>query len=705
MLSRSSTVSVKLLSRLAPHTIQGRAPTLCRSAASSLKRAQVSPISVDRVNHDALNNTVANLGRAVKEQKLLIAWQSYSSLRDHEFTHVLGPPILHPLSRMIANLCESTERTTEEESAMEQLALACAVRGNFDGLRRLMILYLAESNPTAVARLYDTFVLLKDDSQTFSVQEESVDVHSEEYELEQGLEDEDTQHRTREAELVIITVAAHAMRDSFEDAVHVILKRPNTRVSERNVHKLFNQQLLKSLRNGDIHKKTAHYINASTPIRMAKEIKTLRRHVRRLVQFKREKELQDLSDSFVAGYTGPHHWAALNEKSISHSRPFVIPESVWAVMLHAFLRMHRNDLAEQLWEKIIELGITPGVIAWNGLLDGFRAANDIDRLLHAWNTMRIQGIEPNAHSYSIKISALFSERRVPEALSDFEKFQQLPQSTPEHDRLTVFNTFLHGLLAKNDIKGAVAILEAMHKNGPKPDIVTYNTFMAYHGRRMDIRGISGVINQMAIGNIQPDVFSFTTILTCLLRTGVEDAPGKLIAIMKKCGVGENVALYTTLIDHQIRSGTPQGIRAAHDLLSKMENSRTMRPNEITYSSILIGLHRCKGLDGDSVTSMTRSILKQIMDRQLALKRGTCQVIFKAFFGNPAPEGLSNAMEFYHLSLGHNVSFGQDTWYILLSSLSKRQEWEIGRSVIQDMLQSGHEPTGGLKSVVDYILRH
>jgi pentatricopeptide repeat protein len=592
-------------------------------------------------------------------------------------------------------------RSTEEKDALKGFAVVCAAQGRTESLRRMMVQCLVQNEPQEAIQLYESFVA--SNAQHLSEPDNLGTILGEEFELE----DDTTvhQYKLREAELLVAVIAAYAIQDSFEGALHTVLKHSRLRFGPRNVNQLFEGTLLL---NSSLHRKTVDFMEAIAPARLVKEVPSLRRHVRILVSEKNLEGLKALSASMFAGYNGKYPWAAMSERDISHSRPLVIPEEAWAILLSALMRCGREDLAEGLWAKLSQLGLELGATTWNGLLEGFRARGDMDRLAQTWGLMRKKGIQYNSHSYGIKIAASFSKGRTGDALADFNEFkksEELQRPGNDRDRLTVYNTVLHGLLSKKDPVEGMSLYQSMLANGPAPDVVTYNTIMAYYGKRKDIRNVAGIIGQMQAANIRPDIVSFTTVLSSLLRANVVDATDRLLSIMRKCGIEENIATYSALIDHQVREGTARGISAAFDLLSRMENTSNARPNEITYTSILLGVHRCKELDRDTVNSMTKSIIQKLLDRRMTIKRGTCQVILKAFIDNPSPEGLSSAIDFYQFALKRNVQFGRSTWITLLHGLTKRNEWDAAHGVVQDMLKLGVVPTSGLGGLVERVLRH
>jgi len=82
-------------------------------------------------------------------------------------------------------------------------------------------------------------------------------------------------------------------------------------------------------------------------------------------------------------------------------------------------------------------GLTPDVISFNSLLNGFYDSGRFDDAGKVWQMMKERNVEPNTNS---------------------------------------FNAKLRGLVSQGRIEDAVAVFETMQKDGPKPDSVSYNEF-------------------------------------------------------------------------------------------------------------------------------------------------------------------------------------------------------------------------------------
>jgi pentatricopeptide repeat protein len=343
-----------------------------------------------------------------------------------------------------------------------------------------------------------------------------------------------------------------------------------------------------------------------------------------------------------------------------------------------------------LWDDMTTLGVRPGVSLWTALIDSYHGVNDVDDALASWKMMRAQNIEPNALAYRAVISALFNGRKPDIALRIFREYQRDYQNSnpgdPEHN-ISVYNTVLHGLLLTDRIEEAKHLLHNMVDTGPSPDTVSYNTFLAYYSRRGNFKELANVVNDMANANLIGDVFSFSTILSALLKAGREDAPDVVFQLMQKQGIEPNVATYSAIIDHQMRAHDEQNIRAALLMLQKMELDARIHPNEVTYTSILAGLHRNRHLPDEKVQEWTRDIMRKMKERGVKFQLPTYHILLKACLSNPLPDGLQAAMKYYYELKKSKLRMTHTTWYILLAGMMQREEWTIADEIVKDMLEN------------------
>jgi len=196
------------------------------------------------------------------------------------------------------------------------------------------------------------------------------------------------------------------------------------------------------------------------------------------------------------------------------------------------------------------------------------------------------------------------------------------------------------------------------------------------------------------------VFTYTTILSALLKAGKTDAAEIVLTLMDKQGLKRNVALYTALIDHQLREGGERNFKAAMKMLEMMENDPQNPPNEITYTSVLSGLYRLPWMEPEEVTKWEADIMKRIRQRGLSLGLPTYHLLMKACLLYPHENGVHQALAYLEEMKRREIPIINKTWYILLAGLLSRGEWDTADKLVVEMYASGIHPTGSLHFCLD-----
>ncbi|KAF8140362.1 hypothetical protein EV363DRAFT_1393272 [Boletus edulis] len=495
--------------------------------------------------------------------------------------------------------------------------------------------------------------------------------------------------------ILLAVVVAHAIGDSFHDALHAYLRFPAPippRIATEFLS-TFSDRLLIS--------KVEEYVRR---LRIARIVSEPRFITARAAVFAATRDTQGLKkfyQSIIDGISGPQPYIAPCQASVTPQTPVALNEIHWATILTAFLQCNCRDLAETLWDDMVRFQVRPTVIMWTALLVGYERTGEAKDAEEAWRTMISMGIEPTTSTFRAIISVLFTARRPDDALQYFTMFQTrltsgLP-SAPE-DTLTLCNTVLHGLLKNRLEKDAHALFQRLREEGPKPDVVSFNSLLNYHGRRGEFRAVSRILDWMREDGLVGDVYTFSTVLSALLKVGRTDATDAILSLMRKQDIKPNVAFFTSIINHQMEEGTEQGLRATMDLLQKMEENPEVQPNEVTYTGILTSLHRHDWRDLTLAQQCRQHVLEGMKRRGVQLNRAAYHVLIKACLDNLAQEGTEDALEYYRKMAQKRISIGADTWYILLRGLIAREAWTAADGVVEEISRS-RAVYGGLADLV------
>jgi len=216
--------------------------------------------------------------------------------------------------------------------------------------------------------------------------------------------------------------------------------------------------------------------------------------------------------------------------------------------------------------------------------------------------------------------------------------------------------------------------------------------------------ISSALQGLKESGLSPDVFTYSIILTALLKAGREDAPQLILDMMKKDNIDPGAAVNTTIIDQLLREPDAKNIKAAFNILNRMEGERTPaeRPNEVTYTTMLTGIYRW-GSSKDAEAHHS-DIIQRMGKRGIQFNRATCHILIRASLESSSREGPRYALDHFNRMARLNIEPDFDTWYIILDGMLRRGETQVANDLLEEMARRGYEPTGSLRGLVNRVRR-
>ncbi|KAI0778481.1 hypothetical protein BD413DRAFT_109455 [Trametes elegans] len=653
---------------------------------------------------EVFNSVIPQLRDAFHQRNLPKLVDLWSFLKSRNLVALLGHPQLDVCSRCVATFYQhaAPESLTEDrQGVLHHIALVCAAGGATKGLSVLMFDAVKRGQPEDALALYDQYLehlrqkgALRDDVQDLA-----------EPDVDEGLANEDSASSpgTVRDEILLPAVAAHALRNSFPDALQTYLQAGG-RMAPSSV-KWFRQYLG---HDHALYLKTSLYIRRLNHASILSRPPTLMKHLGNITRDSADVALERIYSSAIEGAREPDPWVAVKPEQLGGTRVVLLPDFFWPSFVKCMFACRRTDLAEQLWNDMVELGVKPDVVMWNALLDGYGNMRSLDAVRQTWEVMQTAGVTPNALSYRAFIGALFTAGKKDEAIERFHRFERehLKSGVPS-EVLALYNTVMHGLLFSAREEEALAIKKKMETDGPKPDIVTYNTFLRYYGRKGDLKAMAQVLQQLGPAGVAADVYTFSTLLSSMIKVR-KDAIQIVLNFMQKQHVEPDTTALTAIIDHQLRERTSYSFKVAMALLSQMERGDlgNARPSSITYTSVLTAINHGDWLARSTVEEYNRRIWDTMRSKpELRPNRTTYNVLLDSSLKNRSPEGLENAMRYYRDMLQQRVYTGSDTWYIMLKGLIARKQWEMAGEVVEDMrrLHYNYNATP-LRTLVERISR-
>ena len=652
-----------------------------------------------------LNDALVHVQRALEDRDVLAAlgrWQYLENLRE---SCSEGDPYRMPESnrKSLAELICSHlyrmsppgELSPKVRTVVERFAFQTAtLHSSSDAFAAYLLFHIKGNRPQVVIDLYQKFI--KSLGQTTSQSAEPIS-------NDEGLALFDDDANSELADLGRISVllaatTAHIMTDSFKGAFDMYL------ATDIRFHHYRKSIFLQHLEyNPALHAKVQKYLERLEIAHSVARPPSLSKHIMNLSHPRTARTLEKLYNRIMDGIRASDPYLAVQPLEVSGTRLVAMTQAGWTSFQTAFIKCERMDLAAKVWSDLSELGIRPGVAMWTALLDTYADLRDSSRVMETWRMMQREGVQPDALSYRALISVLFDDRKPEEAMRKFGEYQHLFNDYSDH-AIAVYNTVIRGLLPLNRIHEVNSLLAKMRNIGPTPDIVSYNTLLAYYARLNDFKALANVVTTMSTANISGDVVTFSTILTALLQVGKEDAPVTILNLMRKQGIQPNVATYTAIIDHQMRVQTEESLQAALLMLDKMEQDGSIKPNEVTYTSILTGLYRGNWLSRKKADEVRMNIVIRMRKLQVKFRLPTYHILIRACLNSPDPYGYRDALAFFQEMDSNGIPRVQTTWYLLLAGLVGLGKWDVANGMVGKMFMSGHEPSQRVKRLVSEISR-
>lgn len=582
------------------------------------------------------------------------------------------------------------------KSIVEEIAIHSTARKVPDLMITTMVCYLQLKKPAEVLRLYNEFRRTINQNNTPSQLPETR-LTPETFSPMPNSTADDT--LSPGADILPYVIIAHAHQNAFTDALNACV-RANLKPLSLN-----NMQFCLTRLNLDeaTQAKAKVYADRIALACLLNQPQALSKRLSDYTGSNHEAQVEVLYRDVLQELSSPDSFITPDSSKKSPQQPIAITEITWTAFVVAFLKCGRQDLSAQIWDDMANFGVAPGISMWTALLDTYNGLRQSDHAIKAWEMLHAQGLKPDALTYRALISTLFHENRVDDAMHYFDSFTQvLSRKCTKEQLLSVHNTVVNGLLSRDRHEKAVQFMEDMRTHGPSPDTVTYNTFLTYYSRKSNFAMLAKSVNEMMKNGVQGDVFTFSPILSAFLKAGREDAPQMMIRLMAKQGVQPNHAIYTAIIDNQMREMNERNLQAALDLLGRMEQDPNAQPNEVTYTAIIAGLHRGQWLEPATAEVHTRSIMERMKRRGVACKLPAYHILLKVFLDFPHPSGLEKAQFFYREMRSQKLPFSHTTWYILLAGHLHRGEWHLAQKIMVDMYRTGFHPDHKIEQLVTRI---
>jgi pentatricopeptide repeat protein len=668
-----------------------KSPTRLASLAVSrnhvglLRNIRNAPLAAgeSRSSADIFRETIPLLRQALKSRDLPTVRDYWSRLRDRNLSQYLGRSSLNGYSTLLAAIWDGdphlppTHLDEPSQKTLEEITLMAAVQGETGALFALFTSHLKCSNPRTVVELYDRY--LQSQEAALPIQQDESEQTPNDALAPIGHAEEDV-NRLGYVRLLLSVITAHAMQDSFDDALRTVVRNPLVYFPH-----LVDEILDPFIHDPHLQAKAKEYALRLDVARSVSRPASLAKRIQKYAELA-DNRLETFYNLVTEALFGRRPYIALTLAAVSPAKPVHMPENGWAAFITAFFTCGRRDLVERLWSDLHRSGVPITRALWTSLFNGFDSIRAVDDMLAGWDKMLKQGIKPDALAYRSLISTLFNGDRTNEAMLRFKAFRESRHKCPSSDAhvLVVFNTVIHHLLRQGHYEMAIAVLRTVNEEAVKPDLVTFNTFLRYYADRGDFKKVATTLRAIKKVGLVSDVVTWSTVLIALSKIGRHDAAEKVFNLMRDAGAEPTVVTYSGIINQLVREGGANQLTAAFDILKMMEEQPNTLPNVITYTSILSAVYRGECNDPDRAAECRRFITNRMKERGMTLDVTGYNTLLQACFENEEQEGMTRALGLYAEMVKQRMTIGNDTWFVLLKGLIGRGQWAVARELVQDM---------------------
>ncbi|TKW17162.1 hypothetical protein SEVIR_5G347800v4 [Setaria viridis] len=188
-------------------------------------------------------------------------------------------------------------------------------------------------------------------------------------------------------------------------------------------------------------------------------------------------------------------------------------------VLAAYLKARDFDALATAFQQIpaSHPTIVPSVYSYNILISALCQKPDLSAALDVIPLMEKCGLTPNEVSFGILLNGFYRNGR----FDDAEKVREMMERNVKPN-VKCYNAKLRDLVAQGRIQDAVAVIEAMQKDGPKPDSVSYNELIRGYCKEGKLEEAKKVYDDLVKNECAPNRGTFHTLVSHFLEAGELD---------------------------------------------------------------------------------------------------------------------------------------------------------------------------------------
>ncbi|CAE7232204.1 unnamed protein product [Rhizoctonia solani] len=757
----------------------------------------------------AFNDRLAALRANIDSGDVIGIWKGFLDLRDAGQADHLSLSDLEEVDRAIAPTIYRSRKTATAASKfstskeplsndlplklrptalgsteqMHELGIWLAARGPMCVLRACMMSALTNSQPEIVLRLWESFVgrCLKGEGAHFleaaSRPEASSATNMPKHDDNPFDPDPLTEaqatsqqnlltYHPGRPDLLQLTICAHAMQDDFRGAFDTVCSTLVPLKSE-TARDLLGPII--QVREGAASK-ALRYINDLNLLRLLARPRSFRNHLFNFVHTLHVDKFQMTYQEILRLLREPDPWIGL--LSVSPGPPpispgpkgrpiFSVSRQTWSDLIEGAGVLRRPDLRESIWRDFVSLGGTPTMGMWNTLLAGYLREGPPENAEKVWMAMGKDGHD--VYTYTTMIRGLFDRHLLGRAMAYYEEMKK--KIPPTEISIKAYNVVVHGLFLNGRVPAALQLVSELEAGSalpvpthPAPNITTYNSVLRHYARRRDMASLSKILHTIADRQLCPDAYTLSTILNALLAVGTQEAPSRILQIMKALRVQVNEVIASELIEDVVYRVPGREAKIKDKFLGDPSNTSThegveLSPRErlqtgvkmlvafedagvettvVNYTSLMAAFHRAAGagtgpqsISHAEAQQATQALRTRMQKRKIYENRVTYNILIAACLegGDPKWRGLSSlpatgtrpavdlgsvppnveqAVKYFHEMRSARILPNHDTWYTLLQGVASHGQIPLARALCDELVGTNFIPQTGLLKLIMQI---
>ncbi|CAM8971985.1 unnamed protein product [Rhodiola kirilowii] len=233
-------------------------------------------------------------------------------------------------------------------------------------------------------------------------------------------------------------------------------------------------------------------------------------------------------------------------------------------IIRRLCRARAFDRVEQLFDEMRSSGIVCGENLFIVVIRNYGIASRPKLALRTFLKVRSFGVNQSVRSLNTMLNALVQNKRYDWVhlmfKSSSKKFGIVPN-------VFTCNILLKALCKKNDVEGALQVLDDMPAMGMVPNVVTYTTILGGYVGRGDMVGAERMFNELLDRGWVPDATTYTILMDGFCKLGRLVDAIKVMDDMEENGVEPNEVTYGVMIEaycEEKKSG--EGLNLLNDML-------------------------------------------------------------------------------------------------------------------------------------------